>query len=218
MVSTKRELQPPSLGEVPDEQLFEMMKLKDSSPEHARPAWGEFFKRYKKYLWQCCLTQCKSIPDGPSVAKDIFQSTMTKIYLMAEAFKPEKNTGLKAWISQVAKSEFHNYLKKYHLNFVRDEGIEIADEESDENENEAAAKVLNIKFERLKTLLSQLTAREYKVLMTCMSYYQLDKPNAHLPDTEIKKLCQEFNIEPATIRQIKRRAIIKLKKLSLELT
>ena len=196
------------LAAATDEQLFLLMKNRGLDPENGNAAWGEFYRRYAKYLWKCCLIQCSSLPDGEEVAMDIFQATMEKIYDRANNFHIEKNSGLKGYISRIAQNEFHNYFKKYHLNFSNEEYPETEDSSED---HEAEIQIPEIKFENLKQMLSKLSPKEYKVLITCMNYYQIDNPNSHLPDEEIKKLCIEFNIAPATIRQIKKRSLQKLK-------
>lgn len=212
---------PSILSDLTDIELFELMKNRDSNHNSAKHAWEEFYKRYARYLWNCCLNQCKSLPDGESVALDIFQGTMQKIYGRAELFDVKRNSGIKGWISRVSQNEFHNYFNKYHLNFTNDQPEDIEDEVEIENNNEIdeelATKIETIKFDQLKLLLSKLNEKEYKILITCMSYYQMDKPNTHLPDNEIEKLCKEFNIKPASIRQIKRRALLKLQKFAQNL-
>jgi RNA polymerase sigma factor (sigma-70 family) len=206
------------LGNLLDDELFVMMRNSEADNEQARMAWQEFYKRYHKYLWKCCLNQCRKL-DGDYVptAKDLFQSTMQKIYLKSHTYKSRKDSSVKAWISRIAQNEFHDYLKKYYLNFVKGAIPDIPEEFEEANDDEASQKIQDIKFDKLKSLLSQLTEKEYKILITCMTYYQIDNPNAHLPDFVIEELCDEFRITSATIRQIKRRAILKLKAKALSL-
>ena len=193
-----------------DEQLFDIMAKNDSNGDASR-AWAEFFKRYKEYLWKCCLQNCKSIPEGDQVAKDLFQTTMQKIFAKSKTYKKGKSQGLKGWISKIAFNEFQDYLKKYHLKFTNDLPVDLIDEEIDEEHELESDNIQTIKFENLKILLSNLSVREYKILITYMSYHQLDKPESHLPDEVMGELCEEFKVLPANVRQIKRRALLKLK-------
>jgi len=202
-----------------DAYLFELMKNADNDPGKATIAWTEFYRRYSTYLWNCCLKVCKSAIEGDKLARDIFQSTMHKIYSQAKTYQPEKATGVKAWISKIAHNEFIDYYNKYNANFSPfDMAPEIEDDVADsDGEHELAGKLLSIHSEQLKALLGKLSRKEFKILMTCMNYYQLDKPNAHLPDAEMEKLCKEFRIKSDAVRQIKRRALIKLQKFAKEL-
>ena len=204
---------------VADAFLFELMKNADDDPGKAKIAWTEFYRRHSPYLWNCCLKVCKSAIEGDKLARDIFQSTMHKIYSQAKTYQPEKANGIKAWISRIAHNEFIDYYKKYNANFSSfDMAPEIEDDVADsDDEHELAGKLLSIHSEQLKMLLGKLSKKEFKILMTCMNYYQLDKPNAHLPDAEMDKLCKEFSIKSDAVRQIKRRALIKLQKLAKEL-
>lgn len=204
-------------SDVEDSQLFALMKNRDSKPEEANQAWNEFYKRYSKYIWNRCLRQCRTAPEGDVLAKDIFQITIKKVFENASKFNVDKNNGVKGWLSSVIHNEFYSYFNKYHLKFSNDEIPDIPDSSEDEEEqliNDALYdQVVNIKFEALTKLLSCLTAREYKVVMTYMNYHQLDKPAAHLPDDVMSALRVELdNITPAAVRQIKGRAMKKLKK------
>jgi RNA polymerase sigma factor (sigma-70 family) len=204
-------------SDVEDSQLFSLMKNRDSKLEEAKQAWNEFYKRYSKYIWNRCLKQCRTAPEGDVLAKDIFQITVKKVYENASKFDIEKNNGVKGWLSSVVHNEFYNYFNKYHLKFSNDEIPDIPDSSEDEEEqliNDALYdQVVNIKFEALTKLLSCLTAKEYKVVMIYMNYHQLDKPSSHLPDDVMSALCAELNnIKSAAVRQIKGRAMKKLKK------
>lgn len=206
-------------SDVDDSQLFSVMQNRDSKPEEAKKAWAEFYKRYSRYLWNRCLKQCKSAPEGDVLAKDIFQITVKKVYEKAGKFDIDKNSGVKGWLSSIVQNEFYTYFNKYHLKFSNEEIPDVPDTSEDEGEqlmDEALYdKVANVKFEMLKNLLSSLTVKEYKVIMTYMNYHQLDKPGAHLPDAVMGQLCAELNnITSAAVRQIKSRALKKLKKLA----
>lgn len=201
------------LEDLADSRLFELMKNKNSTPEEARKAWHEFYKRYSKYLWNRCLRQCRTAPDGEALAKDIFQDTMQKVYNQAEKFDAEKSNGTKGWLSSIVHNEFYEYFRKHHLKFTNEELPDVAvDEEDNFIDDELKEKMSNLRIDQLGQLLSGITQKEHKILITYIKFQQLDKPNAHLPDTEMEKLCTEFNSNPEAIRQSKRRAIIKLKK------
>lgn len=204
-----------------DDHLFEAMKDAELNPEKAQFAWTEFYKRYSSYLWNCCLKVCHSVTEGDDLAKDVFQSTIKKIYLQAKTYRPEKAVGIKAWISRIAYNEFIDYYNKYNAHFVPFDAIEedakeLPEEPIDQGDD-LSSKLLTVHADQLKSLLSSLSGKEFKILMTYMKYYQIDKPNAHLPDGEIEQLCKEFNIKADAIRQVKRRTILKLQKLVKDL-
>ena len=200
---------------VSDNQLFELMKNVDGDPLEARSAWEEFYRRYAGYLWNCCLKICRTVSEGDSLAKDIFQSTIQKIYIKAKTYNPDRATGIKAWMGRIAYNEFIDYFNKFNQNFVLVNEMPDVEEDVQEDEDERAIteKLLDLKEDQIKNLLSNLSAKEFKILMTCMSYFQIDNPNAHLPDDVINDLCSEFNVKSDALRQIKRRAILKLKSI-----
>jgi RNA polymerase sigma factor (sigma-70 family) len=212
---------PSALSDLADKELFELMKNHESNEENAKLAWEEFYLRYARYLWNCCLRQCKSVPDGNSVALDIFQSTMRKVYDKAGKFDSNGSLGVKAWLSKVAQNEFRDYYKKYHLHFTNDEPekdvIDEVEVYEDSIDDSLAEKVETIQFSHLTQLLSKLNEKEYDVLITYMSYHQIDKPLAHLPDPEMDRLCKKYTIKSEAVRQIRLRAMKKLKKFSKEL-
>lgn len=205
-----------------DSSLFELMADHDANPSGATRAWNEFYHRYSSYLWNCCLHVCRTTTEGDRLAKDIFQSSIQKIYVQARKYDSQKATGVKAWISRIAYHEFIDYYNKYDRNFVafdqhsHERGV--ADDVWEEGEEETVTSiVLGLKLEQLKFLLSKLSPKEFKVLMTYMSHFQLDKPTSHLPDSQMRQLCAEFNVKSDAIRQIKRRALDKLKRWTREI-
>lgn len=207
------------LVKVSDDELFADMSNFENESEQAKLAWQEFYRRHHKYLWKCCVLQCQKLKeeDYLQIAKDLFQTTMHKVYVKAYTYKPQINSSVKAWLSRIAQNEFHDYLKKYHLKFIKGDIPELEDSVEDVDDSVASSNIVDLKLDKLKSLLSILTEKEYKILMVCMTYYQIDNPNAHLPDFVIDELCAEFEISPATIRQIKRRAILKLKAKAITL-
>lgn len=205
-----------------DSSLFELMADHDANPSRATRAWNEFYQRYSTYLWNCCLHVCRTTTEGDKLAKDIFQSSIQKIYAHARKYDPQKANGVKAWISKIAYHEFIDYYNKYHHNFIafdqQSHETEVGEDVWGEGEEETvASKILGLKLEQLNSLLSKLNPKEFKVLMTYMSHFQLDKPNSHLPDSQMKQLCIEFNVKSDAIRQIKRRALAKLKRWAREI-
>ena len=210
----------PEIANSSDADLFSLMRAAEEEPLKATKAWKEFYRRYRDYLWHSCLTFCRAVAEGKELAKDIFQATVLKLFEKASSFNPEENKGIKAWISRIAFNEFIDHINKYERNFVHsDEPPELADLVEDFSDEEEAfySKMEDLKAEQLALLLSCLNPKELKVLMVSMSYYQLDKPLGHLPDSEIKELCTEFNVKPPALRQIKLRALAKLKKKAKEL-
>ncbi len=207
---------PTPYNNLTDRELFEIISKRETEPAAAHQAWSEFYKRYATYLWNSCLLLCKNCIEGVDLAKDIFQSTVTKIYLRAGKSDVKS---VKAWISRIAKNEFHDYVKKNLLNFSQEltPQIEVVDDESLEEEDESIYnQILSLKFDQLTALLSRLTKREYTVLTTSLTYHQEGEKN-HMPDDVIKGLCDEFNIEPGNIRIIKHRALLKLKRLAKDI-
>lgn len=122
------------------------------------------------------------------------------------------------WVSRIAKNELINFLRKNPdekalSNPFRIKSVDIEDNTPLEYESNELTenKPVTIHKEKLDKALSSLSEREKYVLMTYMQYFDPTEPNRHLPDELLKNICIKFNTTPDNIRQIKSRAIKKMK-------
>jgi RNA polymerase sigma factor (sigma-70 family) len=204
-----------------DAEILELMK----NPFQVEKAFNEFYQRYKNFVFKVCQKVCSGFIEGEVLAKDIFQHTFIKVHQKGYTFKPKGlcpqtniSGDIKAWLSRIAKNELINYLRKNpdekslgHKNKIEPQEADAinAIQESEEN---IPIQTASIKMDILNKGLNLLSPSEKNVLMTYMTYYDPRDPNRHLPDDVLKNLCMTMNIKSGSIRQIKRRAIKKLKR------
>lgn len=189
-------------------------------------AFNEFFLRYKNFLLRACKKSCASFDSSEMLADDIFQNTLLKVLNKANTFKSKSEEGdsknisieIKAWLSRIAYHELINFLRKNPdekalSNPFREKSLDFAGAQDDSSEEEKE----NIKPEKLfqknilDTALASLTEREKYILMAYMQYFEASQPLKHLPDEVMQSICMKFDLKPDNVRQIKGRAMKKLK-------
>lgn len=171
-----------------------------------------------------CIKSCGQFINGQQLADDIFQNTILKalkgIHGLRQRMTDSSTNNsnyIKAWLSRIARNELIDFLRKnpdekrlaneFRIN---SEELEISyDINEDDNEDIERP---SIEKEQLDKALSSLTERERDILMTYFLYQYKDNPNGHLPDTVIENLCKKHGVKSDNLRQIKKRALMKLKK------
>jgi RNA polymerase sigma factor (sigma-70 family) len=187
-------------------------------------AKNEFYYRYRSFLLQVCRKSCSHFINGDELADDVFQNTMIKAFNGINRLheklvkgKTENSFHIKAWLSVIAKNELIEFLRKnpdernlannFRLSYIENEipfeFIEI---------NEENFSKPSIEQEALEKGLAALTERERDILMTYILYHNQSEPNRHLPDDILGSLCSRYKISSDNLRQIKKRALLKLKK------
>lgn len=172
---------------------------------------------------QICRYSCKYFDGGEQLADDIFQNTMLKalkgVHSLRINLSPETTNiskQIKAWLSVIARNELREFLRKNPdekrlANQFRPKSDELEiPYEIPENKDNISKQTL-INKEILDVGLSKLSIRERHILMVYMEYFDPNEPNRHLPDEVIKELCIKYNINSTYLRQIKYRALKKLK-------
>lgn len=191
--------------------------------EDSDTAKSEFYSRYSSFLLKVCRKSCFHFDSNHQLAEDIFQNAMLKgigniksIYKSASEETTNLDTQIKKWLSKIAHNEFIDFLRKN-----KDEKFLAIPERSKSEELEIEFDlgedlkdpIENSQFGHLdpEKVLSVLSDRQRYILMVYYSYYDEKNPNRHLPDNEIKRLCDMFDISSDYLRKIKSRALKKLR-------
>ena len=189
-------------------------------------AFNEFFCRYKSYLLRACRKCCYSFDSSDLLADDIFQNTLLKVLSKAHTFKvknseaPSKTISneVKAWLSRIAYNELINFLRKNPdekklSNPFRTKSYEVEETIIDDlaDENAPTESKSTIQKNILDAALNKLSEREKYVLMAYMQYFVHSQPLKHLPNDVLDEICSKYSITPDNVRQIKARALKKLK-------
>jgi RNA polymerase sigma factor (sigma-70 family) len=196
--------------------------LIDESLSHQ--AFEEFYNRFKDFVLQICRRSCAAFDNSSQLADDIFQQTFLKVLHKAHTFQKRTAPGkeiytaeIKSWLSKIARNELINFLRKNPdeksltiSNRIRSQELENIS--FDPNKiNTDHLQPPTIQQQVLDKGLSILTEDEKLVLMTYMLYYNKQAPNNHLPDEIIKSLTDKLGVKAASLRQIKSRALQKIK-------
>jgi RNA polymerase sigma factor (sigma-70 family) len=203
--------------------------LKDESLSHQ--AFEEFYNRFKHFVLKVCRKSCVTFDNSNQMADDIFQQTFLRVLHKGYTFKKKKGSDkteftaeIKSWLSKIAKNELINFLRKnpdekYLANHSRIKSTELESVFVDPNKLDSNdLQQPSIQQDILDKGLAILTEDERLVLMTYMLYYNKQKPNNHLPDEIIKSLTNKLGVKSASLRQIKSRALQKIKNLKTELS
>ncbi len=160
------------------------------------------------------------------LAEDIFQNTLLKVLSKAHTFKSKNSEGdsknisieIKAWLSRIAHNELINFLRKNPdekalSNPFREKSLDLAGTIVDSSEEGLEYIKPEKLFQKnlLDAALANLTEREKYILMAYMQYFDPSQPLRHLPDDVLESICVKFGIKPDNVRQIKGRAMKKLK-------
>lgn len=198
----------------PIENLFLLMAMKDEDATSAELAFNEFYRRYKDYLYTVCKKACSSWSVyGSDLHEAVFQHTILKVYERAETFievetlpdDKAKERRTKAWLGKIASNELEQILRKSDKNIDFTDNLPEVSLTDSENKDDSIETIEHILLNRA---LASLKERERDILITYMRY---DDGNKKLPPEEIDRLCEHWQVLQDNLRQIKSRAMKKVK-------
>lgn len=196
-----------------DEDLLIYMSMRADDPAVARAAWAEFFLRHREYLYRLCRKLSRGVLDDAG-AKDLVQDTFIRAYHKASTFNGEgiKDPGrlqrrTRAWLGRIAHRIFLDMLRG--RDGLRDVPLDENDPAPEPEPIQSSA------TSTIKQLLNEatdsLSEREQIVLRTTIQYYEPGKKNQHLPHDVVDDLAKTLKTTPENLRQIRRRALRKIK-------
>ena len=201
-----------------DYDLLEMISWYSTDEEIAINAWKELYSRHFEYLYKLLF----SITKNNELAVDLSQETFLKVlekaagtFKIPQEKKDKVTQHVRCWLGTVAKKLYIDYLRGC------DELLdhEIGDnrynpaliEEIGDEKNTCSVRVREI-YE------SSLDDREKSILDIALLYLNPSNPYTKIPKKELDEICSKLGITSENFRQIKRRALKKLKeKISAEL-
>jgi len=196
-----------------DDDLLEIMTWRETDPEAARAAWATFYKRHLPFL----LTACRKYAQGllrDGAGEDLAADTMLRVwdrgaatYRRCETTDPETaRLRVRAWLSRIAHNIAVNRLRCRTL-----QEIDLTDFEWSRI-TEPAERVPSEVSDRLRAAMeTALTDRERQVLRVVAMYADPRQPGRHLPEDALSDLERGLGTTRENIRQIKTRALSKLK-------
>lgn len=218
MESAERTGSLPDLSTETDEDLLVYMTMRDEDSSVAQEALAEFYRRHAGYVYGVCRRVSQGVLDG-SGAEDIMQDTFLRVFDKAATFRNDELTDpdrlrlrVRAWLSRVATNVFRTELRTKRR---KQAGIKLVPLEEGEDESldhpEAAENCERAQIKQMVDCLDTLSVKEQQVLRVTWQYYEPAKPNQHLPQDVVEDLATSLQTTSPNIRQIRSRAMKKLK-------
>ncbi|PIF05302.1 MAG: hypothetical protein CSA36_07570 [Draconibacterium sp.] len=195
--------------------LFLSMAMKEDDSQGAEKAFAEFYNRYKNYLYTVVLNACKAwTMYGDDLVQSVHQNTFLIVYEKAESFLQieevpfeQQEKRMKSWLARIAQREMYKLLRelkeeKENMDYHDDITLfESSDEEHKVQKSED--------FLLVERALNSLGEKSRNILVT---YLMFEDGNKKLPSEEIQRLAEIWDVLPDSLRQIKKRALEKVKK------
>jgi len=205
-----RSIAPGNSGGMADESdadLLVCMSVRDEDPEGAREAWGVFFMRHRAYVHSICQGAGRGILDDDEV-QWVVMETFGVAFKKSESYDAQRC--VRAWLGGIARTLMRKALScrpgevllGLDLDNFAHPGWPPADCAEDEPE----------KIRRTRECFDRLNDREKEVLRTWLLYRDPEHPGRHMPDEEIAGLVSRLNTTSANLRQIRKRALGKVRR------
>lgn len=187
------------------DELMRIVREKDSDSERALEAFGKIYQKYKGALWTLCVNVC-----GDNGNSDlVYEATWLKIWKSPLYDYKKYKVSFEAWMSRIAQRAWLDIKHKELLGSNAEMPEPAVDAQVFEFDESFEEPLPDIKEALLDNALHQLTEKEYDVLMTYIEY-DTDKKK-HIPDSVIKDLTVKYQTTAVNLRQIKCRALKKVK-------
>jgi RNA polymerase sigma factor (sigma-70 family) len=180
-----------------------------------------FFHRYKAMVFKGSLQRCKKFPDSMAMATDITQETFINALRKIKDFDLSREPDatkhgyiIKAWLGKIANNCF---LKEYskrknviYTNELNSKSEEASDDFFETVYGEEPIEIPNEFRTKLRQAMSLLTEVQKVVIETYAGDGCINSTKKLSPE-KMKYLCQTFGTSSDNIRQIKKRALDKIK-------
>lgn len=202
---------PPDVATASDDELLALMRYGEN-PERARAAWAEFYSRHVGFLHGVCVRAyaTRLRDEVQDLVAQTFRRVFThgaRTYRAADSGDAESRLRrLQGWLTTIAEG-----LARDMLRGPRRPGIQIEQEEWQEVPEHSGEPVSETTAEVRRLMQSILTDREEDVLRTTFHWYDPTKEHQKLPEEVLAELARRWNTTPDNIRQIRSRALRKLK-------
>jgi RNA polymerase sigma factor (sigma-70 family) len=198
-----------------DEDLIFYMSLRSEDPTAAEDAWVEFFFRHRAYVVGICHRFQATL--GDLGVEDLAQDTFVRVFQKAHTFKPlgcgdatRERVRVRGWMGQIANNLFFSSLRgQPRISFVDNPRASVS--ETEIHEGACPEVVESDRLLLLREGLGTLTEREREILLASYAWYELGVGCQRMPSEELKVLVDRFQTTAVNIRQIRARALDKLK-------
>jgi len=198
-----------------DEDLLVFMTWKSDHPKAAKAAFAEFHSRHLRYLYAVCL-EAYADDIGHGAVEDLVQEAFWRAYEKADTFTPinggedAARKRIRAWLGKIAYRLVLTAARrqKRPIRLVTGEDDRV----HDCPDRTVPRRDLTREEELVRRGLREvLNERECQVLESFASYYDAESEHQYPPDGLVAELCGRLMTTEENIRQIRRRALAKLK-------
>lgn len=197
-----------------DEDLLIYISMKKEDPVSANIAFNELYYRHAKYLYNILIKQEPSLLRSGEI-NDLLQDTFLRVYEKAGTFKStgvkshkEAEAIVRAWMGRIAINIFLERCRQKKKNKQEyPDNIEWEDIPSRPGS-------VNIKTEEkqiIEKALYTLSERDKAIILASFQYYDFEEGDFKIPKEELNALCDRFQTTRDNIRQIRKRALQKIK-------
>lgn len=203
-----------------DEDLLIYMSLQGSEPANARAAWETFHERHKRYVQGHCYGVLRQYLGGRYDGKTTWEmagghaaDVLIRVYKRAETFQlrgskdpVQMRRQVRGWMGGIAQNIIRDWLTG--------RGHESGDLFIDDLHEDTAADdqyPATPLHDCVGKLIDALPEKERMVVLTYMTFYNPRKEGGRLPNKEADALAKELGMTNASLRQVKRRTLQRLK-------
>jgi len=183
-------------------------------PQLACAAWAEFYLRHVGFLHGVC-SRAYTRSLGREEVEDLVAETFRRVFSNGAAtYKPaglddpeSRLRRIQAWLTTIAERLACDMLRGRR----RRPGMQLEQEEWQDVPENAVEPVSETTAEVCRVMQSILTEREQDVLRTTYHWYDPTREHQKLPEAVLSDLAQRWDTTPDNIRQIRSRALKRLK-------
>ena len=200
-----------------DVDLMGYMSMNAEDPSTARDAWAEFYKRHVDYLYGVCHRAYEHILSGETGVGDIVAETFHRAFRRAELFDgngiadPDRlRRRTRAWLGRIAQRLVLDTLRGSQrlptCQFETETWQNIPDRPRQPVRDDKLIR-------QVRNALDQLSEKEQTVIRVTFEWHQPGKIHQRLPNEVVTDLAETLQTTPENLRQIRRRALVKIRKL-----
>jgi RNA polymerase sigma factor (sigma-70 family) len=204
--------------DIPVFELIRRMADHEADSSQAREAWSFFYLRHYQFLYRVCTSRY-GYPLGLAGVSDLVQDAFINAFNGAHTFNHAEQCGAseqelkcRGWLLAIVQNLVRQrYRGQPEVCLVDDGELDALAGSSNGNPDQIEPP----QRERLRLLKSGfelLSDAEQTVLRATMLWWQADRQHQRMPESAMRELSKQIGKSPETIRQLRLRALRKLKK------
>jgi RNA polymerase sigma factor (sigma-70 family) len=197
-----------------DAELLRIMATGVQGTERVRKAWAEFYTRHHQYILRVCTRSFAGVV-GNGRIEEIVHDTFVRAYERAGSYVADHEEDqaiarrqVRAWMGKISENLVKDYFRREPTVSILDE--DTADVEAD-NAVDCEQTVLSNRQQRIEEAFDRLSEREQEVLRSTSLWYKPGEKHQRMPNSVMKNLSESLRVKPSNVRQIRARAVAKLK-------